>query len=241
MSAIASPRLVSSLAGKWALVTGSSRGIGRQIALGLATRQCRLILHGRALEHLDETRRAVAALGVEVRAVAGDLARPEGVESVLQHVQAGPAPDILYNNAAIISAWKPIWDVARVEWEQVFQVNVWAPIRLCQALAPGMKQRGFGRIINLSSGIADTPHLAPYSVSKAALDKYTRDLAAELRGSHVLVNGLDPGWLRTDMGGPDAPKSVESVLPGALVPALLADGGPSGRFFSAQEFTSLEY
>ena len=240
MSAPATPRLVPSLAGKWALVTGSSRGIGRQIALGLAQRQCSLILHGRALEHLAETRQAVAACGVEVRAVAGDLAQPEGVESVLQQLQTGPAVDMLYNNAAIMNAWKPIWELAPAEWQQVFQVNVWAPIRLCQALAPGMKQRGFGRIINLSSGIKDTPNLAPYSVSKAALDKYTRDLAAELRGTGVLVNGLDPGWLRTDMGGPDAPLEVTTVLPGALVPALLADGGPGGRIFSAQDYTSLE-
>ena len=72
------------------------------------------------------------------------------------------------------------------------------------ALIPAMVERGFGRIINLSSGIRDIPQLAPYSVSKAAVDKYTSDLAAELRGSNVLVNGLDPGWLKTDLGGPDA-------------------------------------
>ncbi len=236
----ATPRLVTSLAGKWALVTGSSRGIGRQIALGLAERQCHLILHGRALEHLRATREAVAGHGVEVRAVAGDLAQPEGVESVLQQVQAGPAPDILFNNAAIMNAWKPIWNLTPAEWQLVFQVNVWAPIRLCQALAPDMKQRGYGRIINISSDIANTPHLAAYGVSKAALDKYTLDLAAELRGTNVLVNGLFPGWLRTDMGGPQAPLDVETVLPGALVPALLDDQGPSGLIFNAQAYTSLK-
>jgi NAD(P)-dependent dehydrogenase (short-subunit alcohol dehydrogenase family) len=240
MNAPASPRLASSLTGKWALVTGSSRGIGRQIALGLAARHANVILHGRALDHLQETRQAVTAFGAAVRTVAGDLAQPEGVESVWQQLQHGPAVDILYNNAAIMNAWKPLWELAPAEWQQVFQVNVWAPIRLCQALAPGMKQRGFGRIINLSSGIKDTPHLAPYSVSKAALDKYTRDLAAELRGTGVLVNGLDPGWLRTDMGGPEAPLEVTSVLPGALVPALLTDEGPGGCVFSAQAFPALD-
>ncbi|HTX91430.1 MAG TPA: SDR family NAD(P)-dependent oxidoreductase, partial [Anaerolineales bacterium] len=102
------------------------------------------------------------------------------------------------------------------------------------------KERSYGRIVNLTSGIRDVPNLAPYSVSKAAVDKYSCDLAAELRGSNVLVNFLDPGWLRTDLGGPNGEHEVETVLPGALVPALLDDNGPSGRFYSAQDYRDLE-
>src|SRR5512136_1108183 len=112
-------------------------------------------------------------------------------------------------------------------------------IQLCNAFAPEMKRRGYGRIVNLTSGIKDIPQLAPYSVSKAAVDKYTRDLAAELKGTNVLVNYLDPGWLKTDMGGSNAPGEVESVLPGALLPALLDDHGPSGQFYAAQEHRSV--
>ena len=229
------------LTNKWALVTGSSRGIGRQIALGLARRQCQVIVHGREPGHLAGILGELGALGVRTHAISGDLGSPEGVELVIRQVLAGPGPvDILYNNAAIMSAWKPVWELTPAEWQAVFQVNVWAVIALCQAFAPDMKARGFGRIINLSSGIKDTPHLAPYSVSKAAVDKYTMDLAAELRGTNVLVNGLDPDWLRTDMGGPQAPLAVESVLPGALLPALLDDHGPTGRIFKAQEHRQLE-
>ena len=80
-----------------------------------------------------------------------------------------------------------------------------------------------GRVINLSSGIRDTPHLAPYSVSKAAVDKYTLDLAAELKGTGVIASTLDPGWIKTDMGGNQADNEVETVLPGALVPVLIDD------------------
>ena len=153
----------------------------------------------------------------------------------------GPgAVDILYNNAAIQNPWKEIWDIPMQEWLETFQINLFAMIQLCNAFAPGMRDRGFGRIINLTSGIRDTPQLAPYSVSKAAVDKYTRDLAAELRGTNVLVNTLDPGWLKTDMGGDQAPGEVASVLPGALVPALLPDFGPSGRPYAAQDYTTLK-
>lgn len=230
------------LENKWALVTGASRGIGRQIALGLAKRGCNVIAHGRTLENTKVILKEVQALGVQAYAVAGELADPKGVEAVIKGVQAGPgaALDILYNNAAVMNPWQSIWEVPQAEWERCFQVNLYAMIALCNAFAPGMKQRGYGRIINVTSGIKDTPHLAPYSVTKAAVDKYSRDLAAELKGANVLVNYLDPGWLKTDLGGPNADHEVETVLPGALVPALLEDNGPSGRLYSAQDYKYLE-
>jgi 3-oxoacyl-[acyl-carrier protein] reductase len=229
------------LENRWALVTGSSRGIGREVALGLANRKCNVILHGRKISHTRETAKRVEACGVRVAAVAGDLGTRKGIQSVLRGVhKAARRVDILYNNAAIQNAWMPILKIPLEEWLAVFQVNLFAMVALGNALVPGMRRRGFGRIINLTSGIRDTPSLAPYSVSKAAVDKYTRDLAAELDGTNVLVNSLDPGWLKTDMGGPDAEHEVGSVLPGALVPALLEDFGPSGRFFAAQDFKYLD-
>jgi NAD(P)-dependent dehydrogenase (short-subunit alcohol dehydrogenase family) len=181
------------------------------------------------------------AYGVQTHAVAGDLAAPEGVQAVIDAINVAPGRvDILYNNAAIQNAWKEIWEITQEEWLTTFQINVFAIIQLCNAFAPAMCERGYGRIINLTSGIRDTPQLAPYSVSKAAVDKYTRDLAAEVKGANVLVNTLDPGWLKTDMGGPQAPGDVTSVLPGALAPALLDDDGPSGRFYAAQDYNMLE-
>ncbi len=229
------------LENKWALVTGSSRGIGRQIALGLAGRKCNVIVHGREAGHAKETLRLLRAAGVRTHSVAGDLETSEGVEAVVRGVRAGPGPvDILYNNAAVQNEWMPVWKIPLEEWRRIFQVNLFAVVALCNAFAPEMKRRGFGRIVNLTSGIKDIPQLAPYSVSKAAVDKYSLDLAAELRGTNVLVNTLDPGWLKTDMGGPNAENVVETVLPGALVPALLEDNGPSGRFYAAQDYKNLE-
>jgi 3-oxoacyl-[acyl-carrier protein] reductase len=229
------------LENKWALVTGSSRGVGQQIALGLAQRKCNVIVHGREEGNTAETLERLSAFDVQTYSVAADLAIPQEIEELVRQVQAGPGDvDILYNNAAIQNDWDAIWEIGLDEWRRIFEVNLFAMVRLCNAFAPEMKRRGFGRIINLTSGIRDIPQLAPYSVSKAAVDKYSRDLAAELRGTNVLVNYVDPGWLRTDMGGPDAENEVTSVLPGALVPALLEDQGPSGQFYAAQDYRVLE-
>lgn len=230
----------TSLSGKWALVTGSSRGIGRQVALGLAHQGANVVLHGRSSESTEESYALLKDLPVRVERVAGDLASVEGVESVVQQVQqlAGSI-DILYNNAAISQEAQPVLEQSRELWDRVFQVNVHALVRLCQAFAPGMRERKWGRIVNVSSGIADQPDLAAYSVSKAAVDKFTRDLAVALKDDGITVNYVDPGWIRTDLGGPDAWDDVESVLPGMIVPALLPDGGPTGKGYSAQDYKML--
>jgi 3-oxoacyl-[acyl-carrier protein] reductase len=229
------------LENKWALVTGSSRGVGRQIALGLAQRKCNVIVHGRTKQNVAETLRLLKACEMQTHVVVGELSSRKGIDAIVGGVKAGPGHvDILYNNAAIQNEWNSIWKITLEEWQAIFQVNVFAMVALCTAFAPAMKRRGYGRIINLTSGVRDIPQLAPYSASKAAVDKYSSDLAAELQGTNVLVNYLDPGWLRTDMGGPNADHSVETVLPGALVPALLDDHGPSGRFYAAQDYRELE-
>ena len=110
--------------------------------------------------------------------------------------------------------------------------------RICHRLAPPMLARRWGRVVNLTSGIAEQPELSAYSISKAAVDKLVRDFVPRLAGSGVQMNLLDPGWLRTDLGGPKAPNDPSSVIPGALVPALL-DDGESGRFFRAQDYAGL--
>lgn len=229
--------IVDTLAGRWALVTGSSRGIGQQVALGLAQFDCNVVVHGRTLRNTNETLRLLRDYPVETAAVAGDVGTAAGVRAVIRGVEKRPGRiDVLYNNAGVQNEWQDVWEIERATWQDVFDVNVHALVALTNAFAPGMVDRGYGRIVNLSSAIRDIPELAPYSVSKAAVDKYTADLAAELEGTNVLVNALDPGWLQTDMGGPTAPLDVTTVLPGALIPALLPDFGPSGERFSAQDY-----
>jgi Dehydrogenases with different specificities (related to short-chain alcohol dehydrogenases) len=228
------------LSGKWALVTGSSRGIGRQIAVSLARQGCNLIVHGRELSHTDTTVAEVKDTGAQVLAVAGELDSEAQVQALIDTVRALNVPvDILYNNAAIINESTPMLEFSPAAWLRTFQVNLFAMVQLCNAFAPAMRERRWGRIINMTSGIAGQPNLAPYSASKAAVDKYTQDLACELKDANVLVNHVDPGWIRTDLGGPNAWDDVSSVVPGVLVPALLPDGGPTGRFYAAQNFKGL--
>lgn len=225
------------LANKWALITGSSRGIGQHIAVGLAAEGCNIILHGRSPASVAKTQALLAEFDVEVALACGELDHPDKVAEIIAAVEAGPGKvDILYNNAAIMTPFLPMWEIPHSDWVKTFQVNLYAMVQLCTAFAPGMQARGFGRIINLTSGIKDQPELAAYSVSKAAVDKYTQDLAFQMRGHNVLVSHLDPGWLKTDLGGPNADNEVASVMPGALVPALLADHGPNGQFYAAQDY-----
>jgi NAD(P)-dependent dehydrogenase (short-subunit alcohol dehydrogenase family) len=228
------------LIGKCALITGSSRGIGQQVALALAEQGCDVIVHGRTLDNIQSTVDLLKIKGVNVYSVFGELDSSNSVQQVIEMVQALPANvDLLFNNAAINNTSTPVFEFSMAEWMRTFQINLFSLVQLCSAFGPGMKQRNWGRIINTTSGIADQPNLAPYSASKAALDKYTKDLAVEFKGCNVLVNCVDPGWIKTDLGGPDAWEEVESVIPGMLVPALLEDNGPTGQYYSAQDFKGL--
>ncbi len=225
------------ISNKWALVTGASRGIGQQIALGLAQQKCNLILHARTADNLSQSLALVEQYPIDVVSVCGELGDEKALAAIIETVNRYPGKvDILFNNAAINCESTPIFEFSLKVWREIFEVNLMAMVTLCKAFCPGMKERNWGRVINMSSGIAGQPNLAPYSVSKAAVDKLTQDLASEFENTAVRANYLDPGWIQTDLGGPDAWEPVESVLPGVLVPVLIDDDGPNGKFFEAQTF-----
>jgi NAD(P)-dependent dehydrogenase (short-subunit alcohol dehydrogenase family) len=223
--------------GKWALVTGASRGIGQQVCLGLCEHGCNLVLHSRDQSHTNSLAAQLSARGVQVRQIAAELSDQNQVDAMLTSLLAtGPGIDIVYNNAAVMTPSRNDWqNFPADDFRKSFEVNVISLIRICLRLIPGMVQRRWGRIINVTSGVKDQPEMIAYATSKAAVDKFVADTASHLKSSGVLMNLLDPGWLRTDMGGKNAPNSVESVLPGALVPALL-DDGTTGQLFRAQDY-----
>jgi 3-oxoacyl-[acyl-carrier protein] reductase len=228
---------VLDVAGKWVLLTGASRGIGRQVAGALADRGCRLILQSRRLDHTAAMVAEFRARGLTVHALGAEFSDQAQVVALGEAaLSISGGIDILYNDAAIQESWhEDLFTTDAGEYTRNFQVNTIAPITLCNLILPGMLERKFGRVVNVTSGIKDQPQLMAYAASKAALDKYVYDMAPHLRGTGVTMNLLDPGWLRTDLGGPDAPNAVESVLPGALVPVLLEDG-TTGKWFSAQDY-----
>ncbi len=225
------------LKGKWALVTGASRGIGKQVANGLAAKGCNLVLHSRTREHTSELAAQLSKLGVSAVSVGAELSDERAVDGLMtEAITASGGLDIVYNNAAIMTPFRSDYLTTTADdYRRSFEVNVIAPIRITYRALPTMRARGWGRIVQVSSGIQDQPELMAYAASKAALDKFVRDTVPSLRGTGVLMNLLDPGWLRTDLGGPNAPNAVESVMPGALVPVLV-DGEVHGVFFRAQDY-----
>ncbi|MBR3430605.1 MAG: SDR family oxidoreductase [Clostridia bacterium] len=226
--------------GKWALITGAARGIGCLTAKYMAEQGCNLILHSRDLTHTDRVLAEVRSCGVSACAVAADLNEPEAVERMLQEIDTfGLDVDIVMNNAGLQIAYRTEWASTPVsDYEISFRVNTIAPAMICYHFLPKMIAKGTGRILNTTSGIALDVCQAGYSASKAALDKITVDLGSKVQGTDVLINLTDPGWCRTDLGGPQAPNAPESAIPGIAVGVFVNDG-KSGRCFGAQQFSGM--
>lgn len=145
--------------------------------------------------------------------------------------------DVLVNNAGVMAdpRGSRVLDSRPATYRETFETNLLGPLMLIQALVPLMKKGGYGRIVNLSSGqgqLSDMGAGTPaYRISKTALNALTRTCAAELSGGGILVNSVCPGWVKTDMGGPSAPRTVAQGADTAVWLATLPEGGPSGGFF----------
>ena len=226
--------------GKWALITGASRGIGYLSAIFMAKQGCNLVLHSRTEEHCAKVLSEVKALGVEAYAVSAELSDLTAVQAMLAEIdRRGTQVDIVLNNAGMQIAYRTDYFKTPVsDYTESFKINTIAPAMICYHFMPKMIERGFGRILNTTSGIRLEPEQAGYSASKAALDKITIDLGSKVEGTDVMINLTDPGWCRTDLGGPHAPNAPESAIPGIVVGAFV-DDKKSGRFLNAPHFTGM--
>ncbi len=194
------------LRGRTALVTGAGRGIGRAIALGLASDGVRVALLARSIDQLTEVAAAVSAAGSTALVVPTDIGDSAAVDQAVATVLAEfGAVDILINDAAVVAPLGPTATADADAWVAALTVNVVGPFRLAQAVLPGMIEGGWGRIANVSSSIAAHPAamigMNAYAASKSALEAHTLNLAAELADTGVTVNVFRPGSVDTAMQG----------------------------------------
>jgi NAD(P)-dependent dehydrogenase (short-subunit alcohol dehydrogenase family) len=212
-----------------ALVSGANRGIGAEIARQLADDHGYLVFAGARDPGEVEEATGILPIGLDVtdqRTV--DVARERVAD------EAGRL-DALVNNAGIYGDPVGVADYDLDRAHEVIETNVFGPWRLIEAFMPLLRQSDHPRIVNVSSGAGQLSDMdggrAAYRVSKTGLNALTRALAADERGSGMLVNTMCPGWVRTDMGGAGAPKPVEEGADTAVWLATLPDDGPTGGFF----------
>jgi len=230
------PLPIGSATGKVILVTGANRGIGLATARELRRRGAKVVAGVRDPERMPHIEGA-AVLELD----AGDA---ESCRAFMERAEREQGRiDGLINNAAILlDADTPLLSLSESELRHVIDVNLIGPFRLCQLVVPGMLKRGYGRIVNISSGLGSISDMGggfpSYRMTKLALNGLTRVLAAELgRNSNVKVNSISPGWVRTDMGGAGANREPEDAAREIADLVSIATNGPSGGFFFKGEPT----
>lgn len=219
-----------------AIVTGGNRGIGHEICKELSKAGCNVVLTSR---NEEEGRRAVAKLQhhdkVAYRRL--DVTDSKDIESLRDWVlKTYGRVDILINNAGVyLDEGVSVFDVDENIMQDTIAVNFYGAFHMCRAFVPIMRQNGYGRIVNVSSGYGAMSemggYVAAYRISKAALNALTLIMANELRDGNIKVNAVCPGWVRTDMGGGMAPISPEAAAKDIVHFALVDAKGPTGGFF----------
>ncbi len=223
---------------KVAIVTGGNRGLGLEIARQLMKADAFVVVGCRDKPRCDAALEALRREGGNAAALPLDVNDTKMVKRFVEFVQRRHgAPSILVNNAGVYPepSSSRVVDTPTKVWRETFETNLFGAVRMCREVVPLMKKLRYGRIVNISSGLGQLHQMGEgspaYRASKAALNALTRTLAAEVAGTGILVNSMSPGWVKTDMGGPDAPRSVEEGADTAVWLCLLPSNGPSGQFF----------
>jgi len=224
-----------------AVVTGGNRGIGFEICRQLARREdLHVVLTSRDIAKGQAAVQKLASEGLEVSTFQLEATSAADISALAQWLeQTYGRVDILVNNAGVLLDQQrgqgSVFAAEIDTLKETMDNNVYGPLQLCQALVPLMKKNGYGRIVNVSSGMGQLGDMGggytAYRFSKVSLNALTRILAAELHDSPILVNSMCPGWVKTDMGGPSANRTVEQGADTAVWLATLPNEGPSGMFF----------
>ena len=227
--------------GKIAMVTGGNKGIGFEICRQLSRQGVDVFLTARNERKGKGACDLLRKEGIRVRFHPLDVDDPESIRRIRRYVEKESGRlDILVNNAGVnLDGEKTAENVDIETVDRTIATNVYGPLLVCQAFLPLMRRHNYGRIVNVSSTMGSLTEMAggypAYRVSKAALNAVTRNLAHETMGTNIRVNSMCPGWVRTDMGGPEAERSVAEGADTAIWLATLPDGGPTGGFFRDRE------
>ena len=228
--------------GRIAVVTGANRGIGFEICRQLARAGMTVVLTSRSAARGRAAVRTLREEGVQVDHCLLDVTSPVGIRALAADLgRRYGRVDVLVNNAGVMldPGGTRVADSRLQTYHDTFKTNLFGPLLVIQALLPLLKKSAHGRIVNVSSGLGRLATMdvgtPAYRISKAALNALTAMLAADLRGSGILVNATCPGWVRTAMGGPGAPLGVEQGAATAVWLATLPDDGPSGGLFKERK------
>jgi gluconate 5-dehydrogenase len=197
---VATDRLFD-VSGRTALVTGSSRGIGRALASGLLDRGCTVVLNGRDADLLERTRAELAAGGASVHTAAFDVTDPDSVTRAVDAITQAHGPiDILVNNTGVQHR-APLTDFRDEDWDRLLRTNLSGAFFVTRSVARGMIERGSGKIVNICSLQSEVarPGIAAYSATKGALKMLTKGLCADLAPHGIQVNGIGPGYFDTEL------------------------------------------
>jgi len=210
------------------LITGAGSGLGKALAIAAGQAGGKVICAGRRKERIQQTAEEVTKTGGLGAAIEMDVTDGKSVEKGMKQAEKEIGPiEILINNAGIITGMKAVQDLPVDEWDRIMATNARGPYLLMKSILPGMIQRGFGRIVNISAPIKHLPKAAAYCASKCALDSLTKAVSYELKGVDILINAVEPPFLDTEMhkGG----KKPEEVVAQILELAALDEGSQSGR------------
>ncbi len=227
-----------------AIVTGASQGIGRSIALALATEGADVVLVARRLPGLEAVANEVTALGRQAHVVQADVADPDGAATVVDATLAAfGRVDILINNAGKGHP-KAMLELTDDDWYASFELNLMSAVRLSMACVPHLKAQGWGRIINISSrvGREPDPYFGPYSAAKAALINYSKNLANAFSKHGVLTNCVVPGLIRSEATDDAARASAEATgqtVDEAFAATLKKRPIPAGRLGEPEDVAGL--
>ncbi len=219
-----------------ALVTGGNKGIGLAACRGLLDLGLQIYLGSRDEERGRAAVELLRSEGRETELQLLEVSDEASVNAARERIEMDGGLDVLVNNAAIyVDEGEQALHVDIAKIRETLETNLYGPLMLCRAFLPGMIERGYGRVVNLSSGMGQLEGMsggsAGYRLSKTALNAMTRILAAEVDHPDVKINTMCPGWVRTDMGGAAAHRSPEEGADTILWLATLPEDGPTGGYF----------